>query len=315
MQQVLSPLLYEGLFELDETFTPSPLLCSSYSYAENYTRWTFHLREGVTFSDGTPLTARDAAASLLRAKSSARYGARLAAVTAVEASGNAVTVTLSEGNNRLPALLDIPITAEQTAGTAVPLGTGPYRFVRDDSGAALVKNETWWQGKALPVDRLPLVEAESEGALSYLFSSHEIQLTVTDLTGNSVLRYKGSAAVTDAPTTTMLYLGFNCASGPCADSALRSALALGVNRPSLVRAYFSGHADASAFPVSPCSPWYPQEMESDYSAEAFQRAMAAAGYDSGETRSVHMLVCDGNAFRLSAAKALAASLSAWIWSV
>ena len=156
VQQTLLPLLYEGLFELDESFTPQNVLCSDYTHSEDYTVWTFTLRSGVTFSDGTALTAEDAAASLQRARSSARYGARLSAVTSVRAENGAVVVTLSRGNNRLPALLDIPIVSRATAGDAVPAGTGPYRYDAGDGAPRLVKNETWWKGEAVPVDEIPL---------------------------------------------------------------------------------------------------------------------------------------------------------------
>ena len=310
VQQTLLPLLYEGLFELDESFTPQNVLCSDYTHSEDYTVWTFTLRSGVTFSDGTALTAEDAAASLQRARSSARYGARLSAVTSVRAENGAVVVTLSRGNNRLPALLDIPIVSRATAGDTVPAGTGPYRYDAGDGAPRLVKNETWWKGEAVPVDEIPLQQVDEDHTLSYLFSSHEIQMLVTDYTGASPVSYKGSISVTDAATTTMQFLGFRCTDGPFADAALRRAVSEGIHRESICKAYFSGHADPAQFPVSPLSPWYPAAAERAYSADSFAQAMEEAGYRTG-TRTVHveMLVCDGDSSRLSAAKAIAAALS------
>ena len=132
--QMLLPLLYEGLFELDPSFAVQNVLCSEYSSSEDFTVWTFTLRSGVTFSDGTSLSAADVVDSLRRAKSSARYGARLSAVSSIRAEDGRVVVTLSRGNNRFPALLDIPITSSATAGDAVPAGTGPYVYTAGDSG-------------------------------------------------------------------------------------------------------------------------------------------------------------------------------------
>ena len=72
MQQVAGSLIYEGLFRLDRQLEPQPWLCQSYTYDAASLTYTFTLRSGVTFSDGSPLTAADAAATLRRAKSSQR---------------------------------------------------------------------------------------------------------------------------------------------------------------------------------------------------------------------------------------------------
>ncbi len=310
IQQLLLPLLYEGLFELDETFTPQGVLCTDYTASDDFTVWTFTLRS-ASFSDGTPLRAEDVAASLQRAKTSARYGARLASVASVRAEDGRVVITLSEGNNRFPALLEIPITSKASAGSAVPVGTGPYRYAAAEDGEArLVKNETWWKKAAVPVDTIPLRTASDESALPYLFSSHEIQMLITDYTGSAPVSYKGNLTVADAQTTTLQYIGFNC-TGLFSDAALRRAVSAGVDRSSLCRAYYSGHAQSAAFPISPASPWYPQDLEIPYSAERFQQAMDEAGYHKGRSVKAELLVCAGNASRLSAAKAIAAALSAY----
>ena len=94
MQQVAGSLIYEGLFRLDRQLEPQPWLCQSYTYDAASLTYTFTLRSGVTFSDGSPLTAADAAATLRRAKSSQRYSARLAHVAAVSAG--------RRGGNRNP---------------------------------------------------------------------------------------------------------------------------------------------------------------------------------------------------------------------
>ena len=57
VQQTAASLLYEGLFTLDRHFTPQNALCASYT--QTGLRYTFTLREGVTFTDGSPLTPAD----------------------------------------------------------------------------------------------------------------------------------------------------------------------------------------------------------------------------------------------------------------
>ena len=311
VQQMLLPLLYEGLFELDARFEPQPVLCANYSSSGDFTVWSFTVRDAL-FSNGSALTAEDVVFSLQRAKTSVRYGARLAAVSSIRIEGGNVVVTLSEGNNRFPALLEIPIIAKASVGSAVPIGTGPYRYDSGENGQTqLVKNETWWKGADVPVDTIPLRTAEDTSALPYLFSSHEIQMLMTDYTGSNPVSYKGNLSVTDAPTATMQYIGFNCAGSVFSDGALRRAVSAGIDRESICRAYYSGHAQSAQFPVAPASKWYPKALEATYSTESFQQAMTAAGYNEGHNVNVEMLVCDGNSTRLSAAKAIAAALSVY----
>lgn len=54
----LGGLVYEGLYALDQQFEPEPQLCTQGVQAADGLSWTFTLRAGVTFSDGSPLTSR-----------------------------------------------------------------------------------------------------------------------------------------------------------------------------------------------------------------------------------------------------------------
>ena len=80
IQQTVGSLLYEGLFSVDASFQAQPLLCSGYTVSEDGLTWTFTLREGITFSDGTPLTGTVAAQALRDAMApDSHYAQRLGA--------------------------------------------------------------------------------------------------------------------------------------------------------------------------------------------------------------------------------------------
>ena len=68
MQQTVGALLYEGLFALDESFTPQNVLCSRYEHNDDCTSFTFYLREDARLSDGSSLTASVVLATLRRAQ-------------------------------------------------------------------------------------------------------------------------------------------------------------------------------------------------------------------------------------------------------
>ncbi len=311
MQQVVGGLLYEGLFQLSPSLEPQEVLCSGYTYdAETFT-YVFTLRSGVLFSDGSPLTAQDVAQTLQRAKSSSRYGARLSQVSSISAGQESVTVVLSRANTGFPALLDIPIVKASTASAAVPVGTGPYAFAQDGGSARLERNTHWWKGSALPVDTISLSAAADRDTMLYQFTSHEVQLITADLTGTEPVSVTGSIHFQDADTTILHYIGFNTQKAPFDNQALRSALSLGINRASIISAFLSGHGASAQSPVSPLTSLYPEDLDQNYSYDAFAQAMDQAGFASGHARSATLLVNSENSFKVSAATAIAQALSAF----
>ncbi len=97
LQQNVAALLYEGLFELSPSFETEYRLCDSYEYDARRFVYTFHIREGVTFSNGAALTARDVVATYNRAKESVRYASRFANVSSMRYQGtNTVRIALTK---------------------------------------------------------------------------------------------------------------------------------------------------------------------------------------------------------------------------
>lgn len=312
----LAGLMYDGLYELDQNFEPQPALSVSHTVSENGLVWTFALRQGVTFSDGSPLTAAEIAASLNLARISPLYSARFAGVTDIAAANGMVTVTLSRANGALPALLDIPIVKE-TGG--VPLGTGPYVLAGTGENLALEARSDWWQGKALPRDTIPLRAIQEADDLIHAFDTRDIALVSTDLTGTNALGFSGSFAAVDYPTSTMLYVGFNTADGPCRSAQVRQALLRGFDRAAVSTAQFSRHAQPAALPVSPASPLYDEALAQtlDYAPQAMEPLLTAAGYTradgvwqkEGRPLALTFVAPNNNADRLAAAETLAANLT------
>ncbi|MCI2056850.1 MAG: ABC transporter substrate-binding protein [Oscillibacter sp.] len=308
-QQTVAALLYEGLYELDGNLEPQGSLCSAASYDAASLTWTFTLRSGVSFSDGSALTPADVAATLQRAQVSDRYRARLACVASFSAANGAVIAVLNQANAGLPALLDIPIVKSGTQENTVPVGTGPYTLVTDDSGTYLSTNSSWWRGSTQPIKRISLVSCQDEDSSRFQFTSHGVQLISADLTGTNPVSATGSFDFYDADTPILQYLGFNTKNAVLADPALRQALGLGIDRETIVSAYLSGHAKAAQFPVSPVCAEYPTALATDYAYAAFETAMTNAGYNTGKTTRLTLLVNSENSFKVSAAKYLASALS------
>lgn len=309
--QVIGALLYEGLYALDEQFAPQPMLAEKVAYDPENLLYTVTLRDGVTFSDGTPLTAADVAATLERARWSPRYAGRLSDMASVRARDGEVIIALYRPNASFATRLDIPIVKAGTEGDPVPVGTGRYVWVQEDDGAHLEQNERSWRHLTLPLDQIPLIPCKDEDAMAYAFFSHEIQLVTWDLTGTVVFNATGANSYTDAPTPIMQYVGFNTDSPLFSDPALRTALSLGIDRAGCVEAYLLNHAVPAAFPLSPASELYPAELERAYSPDDFGSAMEEAGFAAGRERTAKLIVSAENTFRVQMARQIAADLSGY----
>ena len=314
----LAGLVWEGLFALDGSFEPQPVLCQGYTVSEDGLTWTFTLRSGVTFSDGSPLTADEAAASLrLAMGESSRFSGRMGGVRSVTSQDGAVVVTLNRPNGALPALLDIPIVKGESEE---PLGTGPYVVEGWGEDSRLTARSDWWQNKPLPVQTIPLYTVPEPDDLIYAFDAGDISLVSTDLTGTNALGFGGDYETWDYPTSTMLYVGFNCNAGACRDPAVRQALSRGLDRNSVASALYARHAVASALPVHPAAACYDETAAAalDYAPQALADGLTAAGWSKGEDGlwargrerlSLTFVVSTDNTFRLTAAEYLAGELT------
>ena len=310
-QLQLATLLYEPLFQLDGEFSPQPLLCTGYTVSEDGLVYTLSIRQGVTFSDGSQLEARDVASSLRRAAASQRYGSRLRDIRQVTTRGSdTVVVTLARPNSHLPALLDIPVVKTGTEEDAAPAGTGPYLFITSGEGAFLAANPNWWQGRTLPLERIELVDAKDSDTVLYLFTAREIQVYAADLTrGEAAL--SGRLDAVDIPTATMQFLGINTRRAALQDQELRRVLRLGIPRETVVEGYLSGHAAPAQFAISPASGDYPAEMETAYSLETYRQSLTAlwAAEEEREPLTLTLLVNADSASKTAIAQYLAQSLS------
>lgn len=315
LQQDVSALLYEPLFALGERFEPTPVLCESYSWDESGLVCTLQIRQGVLFHDGSTLSAADVAASLRRAAVSERYGYRLRHVASItsDRSGH-VVLTLSSPNRGLISLLDIPVIKQGTESQQVPTGTGPYLFVTGSEGDFLQANSDWWRQLPLPVDTIPLVHAKDQDTAAYLFSSRRVELLTLDPT-ESPRTTSSNTTETERLTATLQFIGFNTASPVFSSPAARSAFSAGLQRDMLTSAFLSGHAEAAQLPIPASSPLYPSDLERSYSYEATLTALRTAGYDTGETCALTLLVNEENSFRLASAEYIAESLSLLDWEI
>ena len=320
VNQDLTGLVYQGLYELDGQFVPRPVLAASGQPSQDGYSWTFTMKAGALFSDGTPLTAHHAAASLTAARASGLYAARLAGIVSVTAVDDAtLTIALSAPNGALPALLDVPVVLEREDGGA-PLGTGYYQYESAGDRLYLQASPHHPAASALPWPTIPLTAVSTAGERIAAFDSGAVTAVTTQFSSPYALGYSGSYETCDYPTTDLLYVGFQTKSGPCRSALVRAAFSRAFDRESLVRVELSGHADAACLPVSPLCGDYDQQADGrlGWDLEAAAALLAQAGYEKDQEDgllyhrrdplAVTLVVNSDNESRQAAAEALAASL-------
>ena len=124
--QLLSQLVFESLFNLDENYKSSLNLASSYRYTNPKTL-EVTIPGGLTFSDGSALTADDITYSFRKAAESSYWGNSLNGIS----SCNAASATVIEFHLRYPNsyaqnLLIFPIMSTNTDDNGYPVGSGRY---------------------------------------------------------------------------------------------------------------------------------------------------------------------------------------------
>ena len=256
----LSSLLYEPLFALDEHFQPQNVLCSSWSVSPDKLIWTFQIRPGVSFSNGTPLTGTIAAAALEQARQpGSRYAQRLRDIAFITGSENSLTVTLNRPNGKFHALLDIPIALDTSLH---PAGTGPYVLSGSGEETKLSARADWWQAGTVtvPADQIALHQISNKDDLSFAFDAGDVSLVDVDLLATDTKGFTSSCETRDYATTDLLYLGFNTQKGVCRTPEVRRAMVHAIDRDTVAQNIFATHAVPSALPVHPDSPLYDREL-------------------------------------------------------
>ena len=161
--------LYDHLLTLDENLEVVPELAESYEHNPEGTRWTFHLKEGVKFHNGDPLTPEDIVANIRRVQDPAKGSAQRPPwmhLTDFEIPDESTVVLISDKPfpNQLLYIthrsgLWYPIKVAEELGDDKfgrnPVGSGPYKVEKFTPGVELhlVRNEEFW-GERPPLDKI-----------------------------------------------------------------------------------------------------------------------------------------------------------------
>jgi peptide/nickel transport system substrate-binding protein len=260
--------VYDTLVEPDEHLDMRPALAESWEVSPDQLTWTFHLRKGVTFHDGSPFTADDVVYSYRRIIDQQLSNAyRFSAVSDVTAAGpSTVKITVKAPTPNLPVNIGgfkgmaIVQRKNVEAGTIAthPIGTGPFAFKNAKSGDSitLTANKNFWGGPPAISGVTFRFIPESSTALSAL-QAGEVDWT-DSIPTQRVDELKGDDSMTlgMTPSSDYWYLTLNEARKPWNDVRVRQAIAYGIDRDAIVQATSYGTAVANQLAIPKSSPWY-----------------------------------------------------------
>ncbi|HZF87991.1 ABC transporter substrate-binding protein [Streptomyces sp.] len=250
----------ETLVTLDEDGDAEPALATE--WRQNGRSWTFTIRDGVTFHDGTELTARAVVNSLTEAATAAPKPRILDGVElTAEAEGNKVVVTTATEDPLVPQRLSSPqlsiLAAKAYTGKTVnPVGagTGPFELtkVNGTSSATLDRYDDYWGGKA----KAPGIDVRfvPDGtARAAALRSGEADIVEAVPVSQAALLDQDLVTEVPMPRTNTLYL--NTGKGAFKDPALRAAAREAVDAESIVKGVYEGRADVAKGLLGPALPW------------------------------------------------------------
>lgn len=308
-------LLYESLFVLSPELEPVPVLCESYKTDDGLI-YTFKLREGVRFHDGSILTADDVTYTLNIARGTDKYAARLSDIASVQTTQSGeVEIRLKRANRFLPALLDVPIIKNGSADDDAPEGTGPY-IMGNGVLSAFVSHRDYTSAS---LRRIYLREIP-ESDLAEAFSERTVDILDYDPTGASRLNIHMLHETRYYKTTQLVYLGVNASRGVLSNLAVRQAISRLVDRASIAARSFAGLAEPTAFLLDAgVAGWDPALAESyAYSRQSFRRLATGAGLEdtdmdgrldyAGESFELRLIVNSESEAKVSAAEMIANEL-------
>ena len=271
---------------------------------ENPKRWTFHLREGVKFHDGTDFNADCVIFALDRVMNpdfeyysttcAASVGSFLANIESyAKVDDYTITIDTVQDNNAyliydLPYIMIPSMEAVKEKGDGfadAPVGSGPFRLVSKIAGQELVmeRNENYW-GNVPQIKTLILKPISDASARLAALQSGEVDWAeVVPVESLESLKSQGYQVKLNDYPHAWLYI-MNTESGPFADARVRQAFSMSIDREGLCNDILQGVGTPLAQLMYPGSPWYAEGVEEyTYNPERAKELLAEAGYPDGFT--------------------------------
>jgi peptide/nickel transport system substrate-binding protein len=261
----------EFLVFTDQQLNYHPWLATSWSPNADASVWTFKIRQGVKFNDGTPMTVDDVVYSFKsqsNPKSSSNalsvFGGTLSPDGVVKVDDSTVAFHLEHPDAGWPDavsednynMIIVPDNFDFSNYQKSFPGTGRFMMTSytPNVGATYVRNPHYWGTKALP-SKIEWTFYSAEAAMSAALQAGSIDALDQFSVATSPQLLNGSYNVTSLKAATHRELSMRTDIAPFTNKLVRQAIALSLDRPAIVSALFKGYAQIGN--DSPFAPIYP----------------------------------------------------------
>jgi peptide/nickel transport system substrate-binding protein len=314
-----SQLVWENIFESlvktdPQTGEPIPGLATSWDTSPDSLVYTFHLKAGVTWSDGQPFTADDVKFTIdtIRdPKTQSPFKSQWDLLSAVDVVDPlTVRVTLSQNlcsfllTNMTQAIVPKHILASSSDintdafNTSAPIGTGPFVFKewKKDDHATLVANVNYWQG-APKIQQWSLRVVKDAAAVVAGLKTGELDYATFDPDFLDDLSQQPNLTIISSANRSYDYLASNLDRPPFDDARVRQALAASLDRTQFVQKVLYGQGQVIDSPVLPSSwAFNAQVPRLAYNLDGARKLLADAGWSPGTDGTLQK---DGKPFALT----------------
>jgi ABC-type transport system substrate-binding protein len=292
-------LMYNGLVRLTPDQQIRPDLAESWTVADD--TWTFRLRQGVKFHDGTPFNAAAVKYMfdryLVNAEKVRRAGDWMPYLASVEAVDDATVQFRTKGIdafflNRLAGEVGIVSpTQHQKLGKDFlknPVGTGPFKFKEWVPGVSItvVRNDDFFGDKAY-LDQVIMRPISEDTTRALALQTGEVQLA-TPITPELISQFQNDSStnIVSRATTLNLMFGMNNTKSPFDNVKVRQALNYAIDRDAIVKNVYSGLAQAMRGAVPQAALNYSPVSGYTYDPDKARQMLADAGLGAGFTASL-----------------------------
>lgn len=285
--------IFDRLVEVDENLEIVPGLATEWVIADDGLSWTFELRDGVEFHDGTPFDAEAVKFSVDRAldpdNGLVAGDFAFGGVTEVEVVDDLTVVLHTEepvaalptnvADGGLGSIIS-PSSVDESGEFGDPIGTGAFNFVswQPDDDLVLERNDDYW-GEAPGYERLEVVTAtEGSTRINQLEAGEVDIISLVPIQDIPRVEAAEGLEMTAEPATTMVYIAMNNERPPFDEPEVRQAFNYAVDKASIIDTVLGGLGRVPDSPMASAFPMHTSVMSYDYSPEKAVQLLEDAGW-------------------------------------
>lgn len=287
-------LIFDNLVRLGPDMTPKPDLAQSWETSTDGLTWTFHLRSGVKFHDGTPFNAAAVKFNIERIQDTKLgFTNRVlwTHITSVEAKDdNTVVLTtkqpfapmlfyLAHGSGGIVSPDAVKKLGDKDFALK-PVGTGPYKVDSFQPGVSLtlVRNDDYWGGKPGLAKVVMNYAADAQARVAQLQSGQADLIDSVPVEQIATLKSDPNIVVLQQPAVRAFFLTFNLKRPIFQDVRVRQAFNYAVDKDTIVKTLFFGFATPMDSPMASGMAGYKSILKYNYDVAKAKQLLDDAGW-------------------------------------